>query len=228
MAAVALARRTGAEVFATAGSDRKREFLTDLGVHHVMDSRSTTFADEILALTAGRGVDIVLNSLAGSAIRCQLRRPPAGRRLPRDRQGRHVGRRAARRVAGTRALRRVRSRRALRARARSRALDARRDARHARRRHPAAAALESFDATHAVAAFRHMARARHIGKVVLRFDADTSSGDVDTLIRPDATYLVTGGLGTLGSRTLDGCRGARHRATSSPSAGTSTTPRSPR
>lgn len=72
IAAVQLARHLGAEVFATAGSDEKREFVALLGADHVFDSRSLAYADQILAATAGDGVDVVLNSLAGEAIRRNL------------------------------------------------------------------------------------------------------------------------------------------------------------
>ena len=68
MAAAQLALRAGAEVFGTAGTPEKRSRLTAMGVHHVMDSRSLDFADEILARTDGRGVDVVLNSLVGEYI----------------------------------------------------------------------------------------------------------------------------------------------------------------
>jgi NADPH:quinone reductase-like Zn-dependent oxidoreductase/thioesterase domain-containing protein/acyl carrier protein len=68
LAAVALAQRAGATIFATAGTEEKRAFLRSLGILHVMDSRSLAFADEILALTGGRGVDVVLNSLSGEFI----------------------------------------------------------------------------------------------------------------------------------------------------------------
>ncbi|WP_414587921.1 SDR family NAD(P)-dependent oxidoreductase [Scytonema sp. PCC 10023] len=68
LAAIQLAQKAGAEIFATAGSPEKREFLRSLGVHHVMDSRSLAFADEVMESTGGKGVDIVLNSLAGEAI----------------------------------------------------------------------------------------------------------------------------------------------------------------
>ena len=64
LAAVALAKRAGAEIFATAGSPEKRAFLKSLGVSHVMNSRSLGFAEEIMKVTGGRGVDVVLNSLA--------------------------------------------------------------------------------------------------------------------------------------------------------------------
>jgi NADPH:quinone reductase-like Zn-dependent oxidoreductase/aryl carrier-like protein len=68
LAAIELARRAGAQIFATAGSAEKRDHLRRLGIEHVMDSRSLAFADEVLERTAGRGVDVILNSLAGEAI----------------------------------------------------------------------------------------------------------------------------------------------------------------
>lgn len=68
LAAIQIAQEIGAEIFATAGSDQKREFLKSLGVEHVFDSRTLKFADQILEVTSGRGVDVVLNSLPGEAI----------------------------------------------------------------------------------------------------------------------------------------------------------------
>lgn len=68
IAAIQYARYCGAEIFATAGSDEKRDFVRLLGADHVMDSRSLAFADDIMQITNGEGVDIVLNSLAGEAI----------------------------------------------------------------------------------------------------------------------------------------------------------------
>lgn len=66
LAAIQIAAHLGLEVFATAGSDAKRSLLKRLGVKHVYDSRSLAFADEIRRDTKGRGVDLVLNSLAGN------------------------------------------------------------------------------------------------------------------------------------------------------------------
>ena len=68
MAAAQLALRAGAEVFGTAGTQEKRSRLTAMGIHHVMDSRSLDFADQVMTQTGGRGVDIVLNSLVGEYI----------------------------------------------------------------------------------------------------------------------------------------------------------------
>jgi len=67
-AAVRLAKTLGARIFATAGSPDKRAWLESQGVERAMDSRGLDFAAEVLAATGGRGVDWVLNSLTGAAI----------------------------------------------------------------------------------------------------------------------------------------------------------------
>src|SRR5690606_18639846 len=72
MAAIQLAQRAGAEVFATAGTPEKRNLLQSMGVQHVFNSRTLDFSAEIAAVTAGHGVDVVLNSLAGEFIPASL------------------------------------------------------------------------------------------------------------------------------------------------------------
>ena len=68
LAAIQLAHRAGVEVLGTAGNPQKRQFLHSLGVNHVMNSRSVEFADQVPQLTGGAGVDVVLNSFAGEFI----------------------------------------------------------------------------------------------------------------------------------------------------------------
>ena len=72
LAAVQIARHLGAEVVATAGSARKRAFLQKLGVAAVFNSRSTSFLEGVHAHTAGRGVDVVLNSLSGELMQAGI------------------------------------------------------------------------------------------------------------------------------------------------------------
>jgi phthiocerol/phenolphthiocerol synthesis type-I polyketide synthase C len=67
MAAIQIAHARGAHVIATAGSPAKRSLLRAMDVEHVLDSRSTTFVDDVRRITGG-GVDVVLNSLAGEAM----------------------------------------------------------------------------------------------------------------------------------------------------------------
>lgn len=72
LAAIQFARYRGAEVFATAGTDEKRDFVRLMGADHVMDSRSLNFAEDVMRLTGGQGVDIILNSISGEAINKNL------------------------------------------------------------------------------------------------------------------------------------------------------------
>lgn len=68
LAALQIAQLMGAQIYATAGSEEKREFLRQRGIEHVMDSRTAAFADEILSKTNGEGVDVILNSLSGTLL----------------------------------------------------------------------------------------------------------------------------------------------------------------
>lgn len=68
LAALQIAKMKGAIVFATAGSADKQRLVKDMGADHVLSSRSLAFAEEIMKLTDGKGLDVVLNSLAGEAI----------------------------------------------------------------------------------------------------------------------------------------------------------------
>jgi NADPH:quinone reductase-like Zn-dependent oxidoreductase/acyl carrier protein len=68
MAAIQIAHHLGAEVIATAGSPSKRALLKTLGVKHVIDSRHGDFAEAVIEMTNRKGVDVVLNALAGEAI----------------------------------------------------------------------------------------------------------------------------------------------------------------
>ncbi|MEU5758477.1 SDR family NAD(P)-dependent oxidoreductase [Nocardia sp. NPDC047648] len=73
MAAVQVAVRLGARVIATAGSDERRAVATAAGAHEVVNSRSISFVDDVLALTGGRGVDVVYNSSPGEILQQNLR-----------------------------------------------------------------------------------------------------------------------------------------------------------
>ena len=68
IAAVQIARKAGAEVFGTAGSVEKREFVRSLGVEHVFSSRTADFGPALAVATGGAGVNIVLNALTGEFI----------------------------------------------------------------------------------------------------------------------------------------------------------------
>ncbi len=75
LAALEIARSIGANIFATAGTPKKRDYLADRGIPHVYDSRSAGFAGEMA--DAGDKMDVVLNSLSGDLMlkSMQLLRP---------------------------------------------------------------------------------------------------------------------------------------------------------
>ena len=64
-AAVQLARQDGAEIFATASSDEKLQFLTDLGVDHAINYRTGDFAEQIRRIAGRRSIDVILDAVGG-------------------------------------------------------------------------------------------------------------------------------------------------------------------
>ncbi|HLW48922.1 MAG TPA: SDR family NAD(P)-dependent oxidoreductase [bacterium] len=219
LAAIQIARRLGAEVFATAGSPEKREFLRRLGVEHVMDSRSLEFADEVMRRTRGEGVDVILNSLAGEAIERGLAvLRPGGRFVDISKTdilaGHRVGLRVFEKNLSYAALD-VSQLRAERPALVGAILD------EMVRRVEAGAIgplpHRVFPIAHTAEAFRHFAKTRHIGKIVIDVKAEEAPRvwvAPEELFRADATYLITGGLGGFGLVTAEwmAARGARHLA----------------
>jgi acyl transferase domain-containing protein/NADPH:quinone reductase-like Zn-dependent oxidoreductase/acyl carrier protein len=68
LAAIQIAKWVGAEIYTTAGTEDKRDYLRSLGIKHVMNSRDLEFADQIMKLTNGYGVDVVISAIAGEAL----------------------------------------------------------------------------------------------------------------------------------------------------------------
>ena len=66
--AIQLARAFGATVIATAGSDDKCQACLDLGAHHAINYKSQDFVVEAKRITDGKGVDVVLDMVAGSYV----------------------------------------------------------------------------------------------------------------------------------------------------------------
>jgi epothilone polyketide synthase D len=205
LAAIQLARRQGAEIFATAGSPEKRAFLEQLGVPHVMDSRSLAFAEDVLRITGGEGVDLVLNSLAGEAVEKGLSiLRPYGRFIEIGKrdiyENSRLGllpfqRNLAYFAVDLDRMSRERPERVGKMLGELMTLAARGEIT------PLPETV--YPVSQAVEAFRSMAQARHIGKIVLDFQAQPGSAPPPAgfQVRPDVTYLITGGLGGLGLET---------------------------
>ncbi|MGH9133593.1 MAG: type I polyketide synthase, partial [Ilumatobacteraceae bacterium] len=212
LAAVGLAQRVGAEVFATAGSAEKRAFLASLGVRHIYDSRTLAFADAIRADTGGEGVDLVLNSLAGDFVGHSLGLLREHGRFLEIGKRDHLGADEVRRLDD----------RSIEYHVIDWGETAETDPQLIRGILVDIVAASSsgelaplpvrvFPFSEAQEAFRYMAQARHIGKVVVAQPA--AAADVPAPgVRPDASYLITGGLSGLGLLTAGHLvnEGARH------------------
>ncbi len=73
--AVSISRMLGAQIFATVGYDDKKEFLvTKFGIdpENIFYSRDTSFAEGIMRVTEGYGVDVVVNSLSGDGLQASF------------------------------------------------------------------------------------------------------------------------------------------------------------
>lgn len=202
LAAVQICRWMGAEVLATAGSAEKRAYLRELGIEHVFDSRTLAFGEGVRAATGGRGVDLVLNSLAGEALTQSLALlAPRGRFIELGKRdiyaNSQLGLAPFRRNLAFFALDLARltlEEPDLVAGLLREVLDL-----------VAAGTLpplpiEVRPISAVAAAFEQMAQARHIGKLVLAVAEQpvTVQAAGRAWLRPEGSYLISGGMGALG------------------------------
>lgn len=216
LAALQYARHVGARVIATAGTPAKRDLLHLLGVDHVLDSRSLRFADDIDDLTGGRGVDVVLNSLAGAA---QLRSldllAPLGRFVELGQRdflaGSHLPQAPFARSLAFFGVEIGMLAEQAPERAAAAWSDIRRNVGTGVYR---PLPLRTFPAARVDEALTTLRHSRHIGKLVVTFGEPVplTPSAAPRPLDPAATYLITGGLSGLGAATARHLarRGARH------------------
>jgi len=205
LAAIDIARWAGAEIFATAGSEEKRQFLRDLGIVHVFSSRNLDFFRQIQEATDGGGVDVVIGAQTNQALHAGLGLLRSGGRYI------EVGKKDISEDNGLplRAFHRNLTFTSL-------------DIDRLMKETPELVretlekifarfasgdfhlpATKFFPASSIAEAFEEMARSRHLGKLLVDF----SSGEVDVprrvsnrpVVRPDGCYIVTGGTSGFGA-----------------------------
>lgn len=191
LAAVQLALLAGAEIYATAGSPEKRAFLHSVGIQHVFNSRNLDFAEQIMEVTGGEGVDVVLNSLAGEFIPKSMSLLRAGGCFL------EIGKTGIWEQEQVSAFKpdidyhviflaeQFDTMPELIAGMLAEIVNA-----------CAVGQLrvlpkQVFPATDVTSAFRFMAQARHIGKIIIAHQSASP-------VRADASYLITGGMGGIG------------------------------
>jgi myxalamid-type polyketide synthase MxaB len=206
-AGVQLALQAGAEVFATA-SPGKWATLKAMGVKAVMNSRTLDFAEDIMALTQGQGVDIILNSLTGEGFIAKSLSVLAknGRFL-------ELAKRDIWSLEKMTHLRpdvsyfKIDTTKACQEEAPAVQFMLRHLVRQFEKHELKPLMKTVFPIQSAVSAFRYMQQAKHIGKIVLTLRATASFQ-----VQADGSYLITGGFGGLGllvARWLVD-QGARH------------------
>jgi len=209
LAAIQVAHHIGAEIFVTVGTPEKRQMMRmlDIPESRIFDSRSLTFAEEIMKATGGEGVDVVLNSLAGEAIHRNLGLlRPFGRFIELGKRDFYENNRI-----GLKFFRNNLSYFGI-------------DADQLMVERPELAReifddlierfetgvytplpYRAFDADRASDAFRLMQRSGHTGKIILRpphVPAAVAKRESAAFpVRPDAACLVTGGLSGFGLAT---------------------------
>ncbi|AFZ34701.1 6-deoxyerythronolide-B synthase, 8-amino-7-oxononanoate synthase [Stanieria cyanosphaera PCC 7437] len=195
LAAIQIAQQASAEVYATA-SLSKWDFLKSIGIKYVMNSRSLDFAEEIKQLSAGKGIDIVLNSLNGEYISKNLDILASGGKFV------EIGKLGIWDESQIKAKRNDVAYYLF-------------DLLEVSQQNPSLIKQmlgelmqqfrlgklkplhhQVFPITEAESAFRHMAAAKHIGKVVI--DCKGGLQTALTQINDQGSYLITGGLGALG------------------------------
>ncbi|MGB0468442.1 MAG: SDR family NAD(P)-dependent oxidoreductase [Pontibacterium sp.] len=214
IAAIQIALWLGADIYATVGSKEKQEFLELIGIppERIYNSRALTFAEQILQDTADKGVDVVLNSLAGEAINQNFRvLKPFGRFLELGKrdfyENTHIGLRPFRNNISYFGI----------------------DADQLQQELPELTTrlfgelmelfsegtlfplpYTKFNAHQVVDAFRYMQQAKQIGKIIVTYEeglnadsynSEISDDDSTLALDPQGTYLITGGLGGFGLKT---------------------------
>lgn len=204
LAAVQIAKNVGADVFATASSDEKHAHLASMSVQNIMSSRRLDFHDEVMEQTNGEGIDVVLNSLSGEFIAASIRLlRPYGRFLEIGKsdiyEKRDLNLYPFRNDLSYAAIDLSRMFRQRPARIKQ-LLNEITWAFQEKKLTPLP--VTSFDIDDASQAFRHMAQAKHIGKIVLDLGQGRKSAVRaschDFAFRKNASYLITGGLGGVG------------------------------
>jgi len=213
---IQIAKAAGAEIFATA-SQGKWDHLRAQGVDHVFDSRTLDFSRQVMEATGGSGVDIVFNSLNGEFIERSFDTlAPHGRFVEIGKKDIWSNERAAAYrpdvdytffeigendtsggIGGSTIIHDL-MRQIL-------------DDFESGKLTPLP--MTEYAVSDLQQAYRYLAAGKNVGKVVVNFDKH-QSGSGAALVRPDRTYLVTGGLGGLGFESANWLikQGARHIA----------------
>ncbi|KAJ5124866.1 Acyl transferase/acyl hydrolase/lysophospholipase [Penicillium bovifimosum] len=209
LAALHVCRAVGAEIYATVGNDTKVAHLMEnfgLPRERIFNSRNTSFQPDLMRVTNGRGVDIVLNSLSGNLLHASWECVAKFGRMI------ELGKRdfishgmlnmslfeANRSFFGVDLAQVCKDTPEILKRTLATFSDWYRQGRIA-----PITPIKLFDAVDVVSAFRYMQAGTHIGKIVVRMPISVEELPLPTVkvhpsFRSNAAYLIVGGLGGIG------------------------------
>ncbi|KAL4772444.1 hypothetical protein BDW60DRAFT_216463 [Aspergillus nidulans var. acristatus] len=234
LAAIRVCEYVGAKIYATVGSDEKVQYLIDrFGIprSRIFNSRSAEFLHDVMRETKGRGVDVVLNSLTGALLHASWdclasfgRMIELGKRDFLSNGQLNMGPFIKNRSYmgfdltqfGREAFHTYES------------MHTQFETLTAENELVPIRPVRVYEAADVVDAFRYMQQGIHMGKILIKMPEDPSSlfvspGNSPFSFRPDASYLLVGGLGGLGHSVSTWMveKGARHLVYLSRSAGLS-------
>jgi phthiocerol/phenolphthiocerol synthesis type-I polyketide synthase C len=203
LAAIQIARNAGAKTFVTAGTPERRQYLELLGVDAAFDSRGSSFVDDVLKATNGKGVDLVLNSLAGGTLELSLAcLAPFGRFIELGKRdifsNSTIGMRALKDNISFMAVdvdQLMRYRPEIAKRVMTRVADGF----EVGRLRPLPVSV--YDASDVAQSFRLMQRAGHIGKIVVRPPVIEQTTNAKKNVDLSGVWLITGGTQGFGLAT---------------------------
>ncbi|OQE83792.1 hypothetical protein PENNAL_c0030G06593 [Penicillium nalgiovense] len=220
---VEMSQLAGADIFVTVGNAKKKSFIMDrfgLAEERILYSRDMSFASDVMQLTGGRGADVIVNSLAGEALRQSWNCiAPYGRFVELGQRDITINTRLdmapfARNASFT-AYNLAYTMRVDPQAARDVLVEVLSLFSHGELRGPEP--LETYGFSELQQAFRKMQTGRHMGKLVAIAKPDDIVKHIavtnrSPLLRSDAAYLLVGGLGGIGRATALWMvsRGARH------------------
>ncbi len=206
LALVGMLCKCDTRIYCTAGSEAKRAFLQNYVHCETFDSRSSSFAEEILTQTDGAGIHVLINTLGTSAAKANSRVLADGGTFIE--LGKYAGANDAKQLI-------------LDAKPKIRHVTVDLDARW--QSHPAdiedalnqaiahiqsdqhrALPFTAFPASNAARAFKHLAAAKQIGKVIVDFDCDLGSIErieLDKSYYSNGSWLIAGGTRGFGMAT---------------------------
>ncbi|RSL49057.1 hypothetical protein CEP54_012625 [Fusarium duplospermum] len=209
LSAIQVTQMMGAEIYATVGSEKKKDYLVktyNIPRERIFNSRDASFLSGVMEQTAGKGVDLVLNSLPGELLhaswKCVAKNGSLLELGKRDLAGfgqldmsRFLDNRS---YCGIDVMYMMKEQGVV-----LRDVLQRTIAFFEQGKLKPLEPITSFDAADIKQAFRYLQSGNHMGKVILKLPRDSSMLEARAITQsikfaPDAAYLLVGGSGGLG------------------------------